>query len=45
MTEELRDGEFLDAVLGFRGMSRHKVLRPLDRIILISKILDAYSAL
>lgn len=45
MSEELRTGEFLDAVLGFKPMMRHKVLSPLERIMLVMKIVNAYAAL
>lgn len=45
MTEELKSGEFLDAILGFKAMSTHKVLTPVERMVLIRKILEAYSRL
>ena len=45
LNEELRTGEFLDAILGFKPMTRHKVLNPVERMMLMEKIVNAYSAL
>ena len=45
LTEYLRRGEFLDAVLGFRAPRRQRVLSAFDRLVLVKKLFKLYADL